>query len=224
MNRFCSLVLLLSLGAFGCGDDDSSTPDATPPTPMDDAMPPMGDAMPPMSDARPPMGDARPPMGDAMPPMMIGCPGETTIEFDTAVMGDTSMDGWDEDISGWFDNSDVACTTSGRDYPAPYAVYSLPMPAGSDWDITVTGASGRPGVDVSLVAWTQSATDLSCYPTRGVGVVSCEAANSGGPGRMGSETVRMTATTNPYHLVILVSSPSTATSGSFTLRVTDHAG
>lgn len=222
MNRFLSLVLVLSLGAFGCGDDDPAAPDAMPP--MADAMPPMGDAMPPMRDAMPPMGDAMPPMGDAMPPMMMGCPTETRIEFDTDVMGTTAMGGWDEDISDWFDNSDVACTTSGADYPAPYAVYSLPMPAGSDWDITVTGASGRPGVDVSLVAWTQSATDRTCYPTRGVGVVSCEAASSGGPGRMGSETVRMTATTNPYHLVILVSSPSATTSGSFTLRVTDHAG
>jgi hypothetical protein len=174
-----------------------------------------------MGDARPPMGDARPPMGDALPPMAAGCPGEVEIEFDTDVSGTTDGAPFTDDLTGWFDNSDVSCTPTTADYPAPYAVYALPMPAMSDWDITVTPARGRPGVDVSVVTWLQGATETSCIPTRGAGVLSCEVANAGGAA--GVETVRQISTTNPYRLMILVTTPpGAAPAGNFTLRVTNH--
>ncbi len=160
---------------------------------------------------------------DATTTTASGCPGEMTIAFDTEVSGSTDGAPFTDDITGWFDNSDVSCTTEISAYPAPYAVYSLPMPAGSDWDVTVTPNRGRPGVDVSVVTWLQTAADTSCSPTRGIGVLSCTAENDGGPGE--AETQRQDSTTNPYHLMILVTSPpSAAPRGGFSLRVSNHEG
>ena len=205
-----ALAILMSLTFFGCGDDAPTTPDARPPLP---------DATAPMPDATAPTPDATP---DAMP-MAMGCPGEVEIAFDTDVMGTTEGAPFMDDVTGWLDNSDVSCTPSTMDYPAPYAIYSLPLPEESDWDITVTPARGRPGVDVSVVTWLQSATDASCYPTRGAGVLSCEVANREGPAS--AETVRQISTTNPYRLMIMVTTPpGAAPRGNFTLRVSNHGG
>jgi hypothetical protein len=76
------------------------------------------------------------------------CPGEMPIEFDTIVSGSTADPGWNAEIGDWFDNSDVACTPWGGDYPAPYQVYSIEIPPSSDWDVVVRPEAG---VDVGVV-------------------------------------------------------------------------
>jgi hypothetical protein len=141
------------------------------------------------------------------------CPTETTIEFDTLVQGETGG-GWEADLGGWFDNSDVACTPWGGDYPAPYRVYSITIPPQSDWDVVVRPA---PGVDVSVVAWQRGLSFPACNPLEGSSVLSCEVSNFEGAG--GEESVWIRAVTNPYHAVILVATPPGGTPGPFELRV-----
>ncbi len=150
--------------------------------------------------------------------VVTGCPTQTEIAFATATRGTTGA-GWSEDLSGWFAHSDVACVpgTMASSYPAPFTVFSLQQPRTSDWDIVVTPDSG---VDVNVVAWQQSATDASCYPTRGIGVVTCEVAGRAAAGA--AESVRLQATTNPYQIVILVTTPEGGTPGGFSLAVNAH--
>lgn len=161
-----------------------------------------------------------PPGGDGGAMMMStpegACPGETTIAFDTTVRG-TTGEGWNAEISGWFDNSDVACTPWGGDYPPPYRVYSLTIPDHSDWDIVVRP---DPGVDVALVSWMRGLSFPGCNPLEGTSVVTCEVSNFEGAG--GEEWTWLNAVNNPYHVVILVSTPPGGTPGGFELRVVNH--
>ena len=151
---------------------------------------------------------------------VAGCPTQTEIVFNSPTRGTTTV-GWTEDLTRWFAQSNVACapaTMSAR-FPAPFAVFSLPVPRASDWDVVVTPDAG---VDVNLITWLQSPTDTSCYPTRGIGVVSCDYSTSmGGPGA--AETTRVNATTNPYRLVILVTTPQGGTRGGFSVTVRPRA-
>lgn len=151
---------------------------------------------------------------------VAGCPTQTEIVFNSPARGTTTV-GWTEDLTRWFAQSNVACapaTMSAR-FPAPFAVFSLPVPRASDWDVVVTPDAG---VDVNLITWLQSPTDTSCYPTRGIGVVSCDYSTSmGGPGV--AETTRVNATTNPYRLVILVTTPQGGTRGGFSVTVRPRA-
>lgn len=146
------------------------------------------------------------------------CPGETTIAFDTPVQGSTADPGWNAQIADWFDNSDVACTPWGGDYPPPYQVYSLEVPPHSDWYAVVTPAEG---VDVAVVSWIRGVSFPGCNPLDGSSVVSCEVSNFESAG--GEELVWIRAVTNPYHAVILVSTPPDGTPGAFELRVVSSA-
>jgi len=67
------LSLMLVMGLWACGDDDTGTPDSALADATVDAT--VGDSMmmPPTGDAMPPSGDAMmPPPGDAMPPRPDG--------------------------------------------------------------------------------------------------------------------------------------------------------
>lgn len=163
------------------------------------------------------LGDARrtPPSTDGS----TGCPHQTVLQFDTLTAGDTSAAGWAPVLSSWFAQSDVAClpATQSASYPAAYQVYSLLMPSNSDWDLVVTPAAK---VDVSVVAWQESALDSTCAPLTGAGVVSCEARNSGGAGS--TETMRLTATTSTYRVFVLVATPRGAQPGPYSLLARRH--
>lgn len=156
--------------------------------------------------------------GTDTPAATGGCPTQTEIAFNSAVRGSTGA-GWGQSLTSWFAQSNVACApaTMSASYPAPFAVFSLQQPRTTDWDVVVTPDSG---VDINVVAWQQSSTDGSCFPSRGVGVVTCEAAGRAGPG--GAETVRLQATTNPYRMVILVTTPQGGTRGGFSVVVRNH--
>ncbi len=148
-----------------------------------------------------------------------GCPTQTEIALNSAVRGSTAA-GWGQSLTSWFAQSNVACApaTMSASYPAPFAVFSLQQPRTTDWDVVVTPDSG---VDVNVVAWQQSSTDGSCFPSRGVGVVTCEVSGHAGPA--GAESVRLQATTNPYRMVILVTTPQGGTRGGFSLVVRNHS-
>lgn len=148
-----------------------------------------------------------------------GCPTQTEITFGAATRGTTASGGWTQNLSSWFAQSDVACVpaTMGPQFPSPYAVFSLQQPRTSDWDVVVTPDAG---VDVNVIAWQQSSTDATCFPTRGIGVVSCEYSRSGGAS--GAETIRLQATTNPYRMVILVTTPQGGARGGFSVTVRNH--
>ena len=156
---------------------------------------------------------------DASTPATGGCPTQSEIAFNAAVRGSTGA-GWGSNLTSWFAQSNVACVpaTMSASYPAPFAVFSLPQPRTTDWDVVVTPDSG---VDVNVIAWQQSATDASCFPSRGIGVVTCEAGGRAGAG--GAESVRLQATTNPYRVVILVTTPQGATRGGFSIVVRNHS-
>lgn len=193
MSRLKTTLMLATVALGACGSDDNNPADAAP---LDAATEAAPDAV--------------------VDAAAEGCPTETEIAFDTEVMG-TTGEGWDMNLSDWFDNSDVACDPFGTDYPPPFRVYSLPMPAQSDWDVVATPMAGT---DVSLVAWTQGADDRSCRPERGIRVVSCEVSNGGMAGA--EERVRLNAVQNPFRLVILVATPPGGTPGAFRVRVVPH--
>lgn len=146
-----------------------------------------------------------------------GCPGETPMAFDVAVQGSTATAGWAADLTSWYKLSEVACDPFGTDYPPPFQVYALAIPAKSDWDVVVTPDAG---VDVSLVTWMQGGNDYTCAPTRGIGVVTCDVSNIAQAGA--EERVRLHATTNPYRVLILVATPPGGQKGGFTLRAMAH--
>ena len=144
----------------------------------------------------------------------LSCPGETELSFGTPVTGTTLGGGWDFELLSWADNGNVACYagTQADEYPSPYQVYAIDMPAPSGWDVVLTPESG---VDVSLVAWQEGPT--GCAPIQESGVRTCEASN-----RLGSESeerVSFVAINNDYRVVILVATPVGGARGGFTLSV-----
>jgi hypothetical protein len=218
---FLAAVTLLAVGCGGGGDQPTERDGGVSPGPVDAGAVQPVDAGAADAGGVPPgpvdAGAVRPVDAGAA---VVGCPTQTEIVFNSPTRGTTTV-GWTEDLTRWFAQSNVACapaTMSAR-FPAPFAVFSLPVPRASDWDVVVTPDAG---VDVNLITWTQSPTDTSCYPTRGIGVVSCDYSTSmGGPGA--AETTRVNATTNPYRLVILVTTPQGGTRGGFSVTVRPHA-
>ena len=152
---------------------------------------------------------------DAVP--AVGCPNEQRLTFNVSARGSTTTPGWDVPLTAWFARSDVACSpaTMSALSAGPYQVYTIDMPARSDWEVAL---QPDPGVDVGIAgAWLQSSTATACYPARDYSVVTCEAAIRNGPGVL--ERVRLNATTNPYRVYILVNTPSGGARGGYSLAV-----
>jgi hypothetical protein len=120
----------------------------------------------------------------------------------------------------WAAKSSVACfpATENANFSGNHVLYGTQIP--KDSTLKITAVPKSPSVDVSLYAYEVGSTKYSIPPNLG-SVTSCEASydakNDSNPGA--TETVTLTATTNPYNVVIGVAGPQGVTSGAYTLKV-----
>lgn len=141
----------------------------------------------------------------------------TRIEAGEEVEGDLAT-GELVDLD-WADQSNVACFpgTEFLNFEGNHVFYAVEQPEGSVLSVTVTPDSD---VDVS-VYMLQYGGGSRYVPPEVPSAVTCEAGfdqtNDSNPGE--AESASVTATTNPYTVLIGVAGPAGVTAGAFRLQV-----
>ena len=141
----------------------------------------------------------------------------TRIEAGEVVEGDLAT-GELVDLD-WADQSNVACfpATEFLNFEGNHVFYAVEQPEGSVLSVTVT-----PDADVDVSVYMLQYGGGSRYvPPEVPSAVTCEAGfdqtNDSNPGE--AESASVTATTNPYTVLIGVAGPAGVTAGAFQLSV-----
>jgi len=141
----------------------------------------------------------------------------TRIEAGQVIEGDLA-EGETVDLD-WADQSSVACFpgTEFSNFEGNHVFYAVEQPEGSELTVTVTPDEGT---DVSIYLL-QYGTSSRYVPPEVPTAVTCEAGfdqtNDSNPGEV--ESAMVTATTNPYVVLIGVAAPTGVVAGSYQLQV-----
>lgn len=118
-------------------------------------------------------------------------------------------------------NSSVACfpATEFVNFKGNHVLYATTIPPQSE--MTITATPDDSSLDVSLYAYTMSATDFTHVPPNVPSAVACESSydkkNDSNPGK--AEKVKLVATTQGYNVVIGVAGVNNVKAGAFKLKV-----
>lgn len=122
---------------------------------------------------------------------------------------------------GWAAQSSMACfpATENVNFTGNHVLFTTQLPKQSE--MTITAVPGSSTQNLSLYAYTVSATGTPSLPPNVSSAVSCEAGydqkTDHNPGV--TETVKLIATTNSYNVVIGVAGAGTTKTGAFQLNV-----
>lgn len=122
---------------------------------------------------------------------------------------------------GFAAKSSMACfpATENVNFEGKHVLFGASLPAQSI--MTVTVVPDDPKLDLSVYAYTISSTDFTSLPPTVSSAVSCEAGydaqHDSNPGA--SESVKLTAVTHPYNVVIGVAGVKGTKTGTFKLKV-----
>jgi hypothetical protein len=125
----------------------------------------------------------------------------------------------------WAANSSMACfpATENVNFNGNHVLFTVDLP--KQTEMTITATPDGKTTDLSVYAYTVSATGTPTLPPTVSSAVSCEAGydqkNDSNPGV--AETAKLIATTNPYKVVIGVAGAGATKSGAFKLKVTTKA-
>lgn len=120
----------------------------------------------------------------------------------------------------WAAQSSMACfpATENVNFDGTHVLYATSLPKSSQ--MTVTVVPDDPKTDLSVYAYTIGTTNFSVPPTV-TSCVSCEAGydakTDSNPGV--SESVKLTAISNPYNVVIGVAGTKGVKTGTYKLKV-----
>lgn len=125
----------------------------------------------------------------------------------------------------WAAQSAMACfpATENVNFNGNHVIFTVDLP--KQTEMTVLATPDAKTTDLSVYAYSVSATGTPVLPPSVTSAVSCEAGydqkTDSNPGV--AETAKLIATTNPYKVVIGVAGANGTKSGSFKLKVTTKA-